>query len=382
MKNNFSYWEKKTFFEKVDLVVVGSGIVGLFTALEIKRKKPSWKIVVLERGILPDGASTKNAGFCCFGSLSELLDDLNHSSLEDSIELVKLRFEGLNKLRKELGDENIGYQPCGGFELFTESDQKIFEKCEKNIEKYNKIFSEFIGKEVYSSDPKLVRKNGFSPFIKNMIRNSYEGSIDTGMMFTNLIKKAYFNDIYILNNSRINKFEDNDSGVRIFTEKLNFECDQMIVTTNGFAKELIPELNVEPARAQVLVTSIIDGMELNGTFHYDKGYNYFRNIDGRILLGGGRNLDFDGETTTEMEVTEKIQSHLENMLREIIIPDKKFTIDYRWSGIMGVGKEKKPIIRPVGKNVFVAVRMGGMGVAIGSKIGEKAAEMLIEKRVS
>jgi hypothetical protein len=39
-------------------------------------------------------------------------------------------------------------------------------------------------------------------------------------------------------------------------------------------------------------------------FHLEKGYYYFRNINDRILLGGGRNLDFEGETTTSHDTTE------------------------------------------------------------------------------
>lgn len=71
-----SYWEKEQYFRGNDLVVVGSGIVGLNAAIEYKLKYPRQKVLVLERGILPLGASTKNAGFACFGSVSELNDDL------------------------------------------------------------------------------------------------------------------------------------------------------------------------------------------------------------------------------------------------------------------------------------------------------------------
>ena len=56
---------------------------------------------------------------------------------------------------------------------------------------------------------------------------------------------------------------------------------------------------VKPARAQVLITKPIENLDIKGTFHLDKGYYYFRNIENRILFGGGRNLDFEGETTTE-----------------------------------------------------------------------------------
>jgi glycine/D-amino acid oxidase-like deaminating enzyme len=52
----------------------------------------------------------------------------------------------------------------------------------------------------------------------------------------------------------------------------------------------------------------------------------------------------------------------------------------RWSGIMGVGPQKSPILRQVLPGVFTAVRMGGMGVAIGSLVGEEAAELLLQHR--
>ena len=37
--------------------------------------KPKSKVLILERGIFPNGASTKNAGFATFGSLSEIISD-------------------------------------------------------------------------------------------------------------------------------------------------------------------------------------------------------------------------------------------------------------------------------------------------------------------
>jgi glycine/D-amino acid oxidase-like deaminating enzyme len=71
-----SYWEYKTWFSNIDFTIVGSGIVGLNCALSLSRRFPKAKILILEKGILPQGASTKNAGFACFGSISEVLSDL------------------------------------------------------------------------------------------------------------------------------------------------------------------------------------------------------------------------------------------------------------------------------------------------------------------
>ena len=88
---NLSFWENSTFFAEVDAAIIGSGLVGLNAALTLKSLQPNWKIIVLEKGILPSGASTKNAGFACFGSPSELLDDLEYQSEDTVFDLVQQR---------------------------------------------------------------------------------------------------------------------------------------------------------------------------------------------------------------------------------------------------------------------------------------------------
>ena len=92
------------------------------------------------------------------------------------------------------------------------------------------------------------------------------------------------------------------------------------------------------------------------------------------MFGGGRNLDFKTEETHQFAINTHIQNHLERLLKTMIIPNHKFEIEQFWSGIMGVGSEKKPIIKKVSQNVVCAVRMGGMGVAIGSLVGKLAVE--------
>ena len=109
----------------------------------------------------------------------------------------------------------------------------------------------------------------------------------------------------------------------------------------------------------------------------DEGYYYFRNINDRILFGGGRNLDFKAEETYEQGTTPKVQRQLENMLQTIILPHTKFEIDQRWSGIMGVGNVKTPLLKALSEHVFCGVRLGGMGVAIGSHIGKELAELSV-----
>jgi len=194
-------------------------------------------------------------------------------------------------------------------------------------------------------------------------------------MMQELLKQVHQQNILLLNNQTVTTYTETNSGVEIQLKDLVFTTKKLIFTTNGFAQTLVNNA-VLPARAQVLITKPIKNLDIKGTFHLDKGYYYFRNFEDRILLGGGRNLDFEGETTTEIAITELIQQKLEQLLAEVILPNQSFEIDHRWSGIMGVGTTKKPIVQQLSNHVFCGVRMGGMGVAIGSLVGKQVADLV------
>ncbi len=371
---NYSYWELQQYFSVFDLIVIGSGIVGLSTAISYQQKNKKARVLILEKGILPSGASTKNAGFACFGSPSELLDDLEKMPEQTVWQTVEMRWKGLQILQKRLGNKNIDFNLYGGFELFD--NQKQFQECFEKVSYLNKMIFNCIGlKNTYSD---ASSKTTSFKKIKGVILNKYEGQLDTGLMMKNLIELAIKNGIIILNGISISKINDIGKSVELQSDAGIFKALKVIVATNGFATELLKIKDVQPARAQVLITKPIKNLKLKGAFHYQQGYYYFRNINDRILFGGGRNLDFKGETTTKVEVNVKIQNHLDLLLKEVILPGIKFEVEHRWSGIMGVGNEKRPIIKFVSKNVLAAVRMGGMGIAIGSLVGEKAAKKISE----
>jgi len=87
-QSTFSYWERTAFTDCADVIVIGSGLVGLSAALHLKKLQPSLKITVLDRGFLPSGASTKNAGFACFGTVSEQLAYIGQSGADEMLRMV------------------------------------------------------------------------------------------------------------------------------------------------------------------------------------------------------------------------------------------------------------------------------------------------------
>ena len=367
---SFSYWENKHWLKGNDFTVVGSGIVGLTCAIYLKERFPKAKINILEKGFLPQGASTRNAGFACFGSVSELLGDLKNHSSDEVVQLIKERYNGLQTLRNLVGDIDLDYHQHSGYELFT--DQVSFENCNSSLEKINKMLFPLFKDDVFHLvDNKFNFKNCLSKYIVN----KFEGQLDPGKMISQLWKIAQKNGVKILNNTFVKTYSESKTHVKIHSNNGDFTTSKLLFATNGFSKNLV-DVDVLPARAQVLITKPLEDLSVKGVFHMEEGYYYFRNIDNRILIGGGRNLDFKTEETTTFGQTELIQSKLEKLLRSVILPGKDFQVDYSWSGVMGVGTQKKPILKQLSDRTYCGVRLGGMGVAIGCSVGKQLAALV------
>ena len=334
---------------------------------------------MLERGLLPSGASTKNAGFACFGTVSEQLAALKGSTEQEVLRMVDYKWRGLQKLRANLGDAAIDYQQHGGYELFMDNEAEQADHCINQLAYINELLCPVVGdKIIYTTVEPVDTRFGFKK-ISTIIYNPYEGQIDTGKMMRALLSKVYNLGVLILNGCAIEKIINEGEQVNLTTNQGSFKAGKVIIATNAFVAKLYPELKVTPGRGQVLVTMPISGLKIKGTFHFDEGYYYFRNIHNRILFGGGRNLNIGAEATWEFGHTALVQEKLTSYLKDVILPGKDVEIDYWWSGIMGFG-ETTPIIKEVEPNVFCAVRCNGMGVAMGSLVGEEVAEMAYPSR--
>ena len=370
--DNLSYWEKSTYLENIDFLIIGSGIVGLSTAIFLKKKNKNYKVLVIDRGYLPTGASTKNAGFTCFGSPTELFDDLQNMNELTVWDTFSNRYMGLNTLFELVQKDKIAYRECKSWDII--SSKKNNDITKDFIEYINHKAYEITGvKEIYHEDKLISSKFGFEG-INTSYCNKLEGAIHTGKMIQELYKKAILNDVNVLFGMNAEKLDHSSQENVIETQFGEIKAKNTIIATNGFAKKWIKD-DILPARAQVIITNEIPDLKINGTFHYEKGYYYFRNVGNRVLLGGGRNLDFKGETTEEFGSSEQIRLKLLELLKNVILPKHTYEIQDSWSGIMGVGKSKSPIIKKINNNMAIGVRMGGMGVAIGAQVGKKLADL-------
>jgi glycine/D-amino acid oxidase-like deaminating enzyme len=370
-----SFWEQKNFLN-YDLIVVGAGFTGLSAAINFKKKHKKAKVLVIDRGVFPSGASTKNAGFACFGSLTEILDDFWSMTPDEVLQLVEKRYTGLTQIRKQFGDQALRYQHRNGYEILGEEQLDALDQ----LPDINHLLKKIFKKEVFSvvKDPS---KFGFSETVKAVVKNRFEGELDPGAYLNALWEKASGLGVRIL--SGVSVVEVNHEEGRVLAEKkdkkeiFEFVGERVAICTNAFTQKLWPASPLEPGRGLILLSKpIAGGIPWKGGFHLDRGYVYFREVEGRLLLGGARNKDFEKEKTTEFEVNPVIKEHLNRLAQDVIFPGRPIEWEMEWTGIMAFGAKKSPIIQQIGKKTAVAVRLGGMGVAIGWQVGKELSELL------
>ena len=71
-----------------------------------------------------------------------------------------------------------------------------------------------------------------------------------------------------------------------------------------------------------------------------------------------------------------LSRRLKEDLKSFIAPKRQLEIDYAWSGIMAFGEGKSPLLLHPSPRVQAAVRLGGMGVALGTGLGKELAQQL------
>ena len=371
-----SYWEH-TAFTEVDICIVGAGIIGLSTALECREKFPSASITIVEQAPHGHGATTRNAGFACFGSATELLHDVDAFGHNHAFEIANERYLGLQKLLQRCSPESIKYEHLGGAELIRASELHLLDR----LSEMNALAKEITGdSETYVLLSKEEQESlGFSTAVKAVIMNKHEGQLHSGYLHATLERLAREADIRIEFGSKVMSIQDDHQAIAMIScpvGEYTLKAKAIILANNASIPLLASEFPIKPGRGQVIVTSPIEDLSFQGAYHIEEGFYYFRSLGNRILLGGGRNLDVQTEETYEFGHTDLVMNALETLLRDIIIPGKEYTIDYAWSGLMGFTPNKKPIVSTVSDHVYCAFGCNGMGVALGSRIAQSITQLI------
>jgi len=385
-KAQWSYWERELGWDRTfasyltyrplernyDFVVVGAGFTGLSAAYHLAKRHSKAKIALLDRYLPPLGASTRNAGFACIGTVGEFIADSQLEQPECVWDRMHERWKGLTLLRSILGDQVIGYESLGGHELFTEEEE--FERVATYLASCNTALKQRTGLDQWYN---LARINGY-----NAIQMPREGQLQPAKAWARFAQLCEQIGIHLACGRKLVDMTRKMDGLSLTVEEgakrshQQFHSSSVILATNAFSKALRRDVSVSPGRGLVLLTKALNSQPWQGTFHAQRGYIYFRNVGtDRLLLGGGRHMDVSGEKTTQFGVNTEIKAFLLRYMKEILVIDPS-EVEFEWSGIMGFTPDKNPVIRTeLSGNIAIAVGLSGMGVALSTELGRKAAEL-------
>ncbi|MDD2793941.1 MAG: FAD-dependent oxidoreductase [Sediminibacterium sp.] len=371
-----SLWEQETYYTRSDVTIIGGGLMGLWTAIELKLQAPSLSVTILERNSTPLGASTRNAGFACFGSLTELLFDESKMGTDEMLRIVEMRYKGIQKIKAFLSEEAIALDPCGGYEPLK--NYAGADLLNSQIHYLNGLLKPITGTDQsFINATDKLRNIGLKNF-DQLVYNPLEAGIHSGKLVNGLTAIALSKGVKILNGIAVSGYMETGNGIELMTnQSVMLKTNKLVVCTNGFTASLLPQLNIEPARGQIVLTAPITGLKTRGTFHFDEGFYYWRNIGNQILLGGARNSHFAEERTTSLEGSDAIRNILSDFLHRHLDTDQPIQIVQNWSGIMGFTPDKHPLCQAVSDNAVAAIACNGMGVALTPVIAETVTNMLL-----
>lgn len=168
------------------------------------------------------------------------------------------------------------------------------------------------------------------------------------------------------------------SGGEVTVPDAVIRCGTAIVAVDGALTRVLPELapRVRIARLQMLATEPTREVSIARPVYARYGMEYWQQLpDGRVALGGFRDVGGEAEWTTNTETTPDIQAALERLLRDVI--GVHAPVSRRWAASIGYTGDGLPVLEEVRPRVWALGGYSGTGNVIGALCGRAAARLAV-----
>ncbi len=150
---------------------------------------------------------------------------------------------------------------------------------------------------------------------------------------------------------------------RVTTASGSVTCGAVLVLVDGRLDLLLPEVPVRTVRLQMLGTAPLPPMFDRPVYLRD-GYEYWQQRpDGRMALGGFRDVGGAGEETSSVQTSAVVQSALDDLLARLA---PGAVVTHRWAASVGYTDDALPYLGEVRQGVWAAGGYCGTGNVIGA----------------
>ncbi len=303
--------------------------------------------LLLERRHLAAGASGRNAGFLLEGMAANYAAAAREHGRALAREVWEFTAENHARLEEALAGAG-GHRRLGSYTLAASAEE------ERELE----------------AAADLMREDGFpAGYRAGRLLNPRDGELDPAAAVAALAEGGR-----VVEGCEVRSLE----GGGVETNRGDLEAETVVLATNAYTPQLLAAAPIRPVRAQMLATAPAGELVVDRPTYSDWGYRYWRQLaDGRLLLGGFRNLAPEEEVGYVEEPSDRIQAHLDRHLQAMGV---EAPVTHRWAGIMGFTPDSLPLVGPVpGRpGLFVCGGYTGHGMGFAFNASRRLAGLLLD----
>jgi glycine/D-amino acid oxidase-like deaminating enzyme len=321
-----------------DTVVVGGGITGLTLAYTLAEQGGS--VVLLESGPLAAGASGRNAGFLLAAPAEPYQEQVQFWGRDGARAMLECGRRHHQRVRELIDGLGIAcdYRAAGSLRL-----TRTAEEAEEHRASIPMMRADgFIMHEVAVAD--AVPGPAAAGFTGAFVMPE-DGELHPVRFLDGVARGAVQKGARLYSHSPVQSARWQGGLWEVRTPNGTASARHLVLCTNAWSPELAPELRpiIVARRGQMLATAPLEREVAGMPTYAHYGYHYWRQLpDRRLVIGGWRDLDLDGETGYGIDPSEKIQAAIEGGLKELV--PEGAAIEYRWAGTMGFARDGRPLV--------------------------------------
>lgn len=339
--------------QTADICVVGLGASGLSAIVTLAQR--GFDVIGVDAGMIGGGAAGSNGGFVLAGLAAFHHDAVKVLGHHRATMLYHQTLEAI----AELNHVEPSLRLRGSLRIA--SDDEEYADCVDQL--------------------RVMQHDGLPVQL-------YDGEEGRGILFPNdgtfqplhrvrrLAQLAVTLGARLFERSPVTAIESNQVTIR--HHRIN--CKHIIVAVDGCLERIFPELQttVQTTRLQMAATAPADDIVLTRPVYYRYGYDYWQQRpDGRITIGGGRDLYASEEWGYNPAPTHNIQNVIEERLRTVVRTTAPIT--HRWGACVAYRHDDvRPFVGQLKPNVWACGAYSGTGNIVGSIVATAISRTIID----
>ena len=344
-----------------DVVIVGGGISGLTLAHALLEREAA--VVLLEAGEVAGAASGRNAGFLMASPAEPYREQVEFWGQTGARAMLETGRRSHRRIRSLVESLAIAcdYRANGSFRLARSAEEAEDLRASLPL----LAADGFPSHEIPPADAVPASA---APRFAAAFLSPEDGELDPVRFLHGLARAVGARGVRVHAHSPVERASWKSGLWEVAAARGVVRTRTLVLANNAAAPALCPALAplISPRRGQMLATAPLREVIAARPTYAHWGYHYWRQTaDMRLVIGGWRDLDLDGEVGFEDEPTERIQRAIEQGLAELVPGGA--AIEHRWAGTMGFARDGRPLVGWLDPAHHLAICAGytghGMGMA-------------------